>query len=173
MKKVSAITFTSKSILMKTFYFFFFFSSLFVNLFAQESWTQLPDFPGGARYAGISLVANGKVYVGLGTNFNVSSTMNDWWEFDPSTGIWTRKANFPENVYYVSGFSINGKCYVGLGSNASYDHHKTWYEYDPTLDMWTRKSDFPAPGRYGTADFVIDSIGYIFGGNKGVLKDHF
>ena len=42
-------------------------------------------------------------------------------------------------------------------------------EYDP--DVWTNKTSMLAPARFGVADMVIASVGYIAGGGLGPVGD--
>lgn len=57
------------------------------------------------------------------TNAKGDSLLSDFWEYDPGTDKWTKKADIPGTVMgraYAVGFSMNGKGYVGLG----YDNAK-------------------------------------------------
>ena len=54
---------------------------------------------------------------------------------------WTRKADFPGNIYQTPmGFSIGTKGYglVSIGTGAPL------YEYNPINDTWVAKANFPA-----------------------------
>lgn len=68
----------------------------------NDSWIQLPDFPGGKIYAGVSFAIGNKGYVGMGSdNFLTTPDYLDmFWEYGLTTGI-----NDIENV------SRNLHCY--------------------------------------------------------------
>ena len=56
-----------------------------INGFAQGTWTQLDDHPGGQRYAQAAFNIGGKGYVCTG--FNGSSNTDALWEYDAVTGV--------------------------------------------------------------------------------------
>ena len=87
----------------------------------------------------------------------------DWWEYDPCTGTWTRKADFPGTARDLPfRFVINDTIYVGGGRNLSTVFSDV-YAYDPQNDTWFQVANLPLPlqGVAGTSD---SSHGYIFGG---------
>src|SRR5439155_1183684 len=98
---------------------------------------------------------------------------NDFWEYDPSTNVWTQKANFggPARENAV-GFSIGSKGYVGTGYNFG-GVYKDFWEYDPISNIWTRRADFGGTARYVAVGFSIGSKGYVGTGNDGILKKDF
>ena len=78
-----------------------------------DSWTQLEDFPGGARTATIGFAINGIGYFGMG---NTTSQRVDLWAFDPATRQWTQKADFiGDSRSAPTAFATNTHGYVGLG----------------------------------------------------------
>jgi hypothetical protein len=85
----------------------------------------------------------------------------DFWEYDPATDVWTRKADFGGGGRSTSfGFSIGTKGYIGTGSDASFSNHKDFWEYDPATNAWTRKEDFGGSGRVFAVGFSIGNKGY-------------
>lgn len=55
----------------------------------NDSWIQLPDFPGGKLYEGVSFAIGNKGYVGMGSD-NALAALNYvdmFWEYGLSTGI--------------------------------------------------------------------------------------
>ena len=85
---------------------------------ATDTWTQKADFGGVGREEAVAFVINGKGYVGTGI-FGTSSSgyQSDFWEYDPTTNIWTQKANFGGSRRIGSvAFVVNGIGYVGLGN---------------------------------------------------------
>ena len=105
---------------------------------------------------------------GFDSNFDVRK---DFWEYDPATNAWTRKADFRGARYEAVGFSIGNKGYIGTGFDRNFD--KDFWEYDPETNVWTRKADFRGPARSEAVGFSIGNKGYIGTGstNFEVRKD--
>lgn len=78
--------------------------------FATKTWLKMNNFAGGARIAAVAAVANGKAYVGFGTN--LSNNLADFWEYNESNDTWTQ--------ININNAEINGRnsssCFV-LGDN--------------------------------------------------------
>lgn len=116
----------------------------------DNQFTQITGFPGqargmGATYGGVAFPINGKVYMGLGSNYlgaagptdnrmHAYDIFRDMWEYDPSkTGAsaWTRMADFPQTNYQGLGYftigdigyriveNYQGKTYSDLGNSNS------------------------------------------------------
>src|SRR3954468_6201863 len=61
-----------------------------------NTWTQKADFGGGTRFNGVAFTIGNKGYAGLGSSTYPSYTwVTTWYEYDPTTNIWTQKGNFP------------------------------------------------------------------------------
>lgn len=128
-------------------------------------WNQLNDVSSTGRQAAVGFAIGSKGYIGTG--YNGSNYLNDFWEFDPSTGSWTQKANFGgEARYYATGFSLNGKGYIGTGYAFNF-YYKDFWEYDPFQNKWTQKADFGGVGRDYATGFSIGSAGYLGAGFDG------
>src|SRR5690242_17530130 len=65
-----------------------------VRSHAQGLWTQKAYFGGKAREVAIGFSIGGKGYIGTGLRHNTIGGI-DFWEYDPATNIWTRKADVP------------------------------------------------------------------------------
>jgi len=106
-------------------------------------WTQLDSFPGNPRVKAIAVAINGKGYVGMGSigaPFS-NSVFNDFYQFDPETGIWTQKASFPGKKSSDLAYTVVDDClYTALGYDGVDGTHET-YKYDPQTDVWTRLED--------------------------------
>jgi hypothetical protein len=61
-----------------------------------DSWTQKASVGGTQRNdaVGFSIDSLGKGYVGTGGD-GTGGFLNDFWEYNPSTNVWTQKANYP------------------------------------------------------------------------------
>ncbi len=108
---------------------------------ATNVWTAKGFFPGGMRSEAVGFSIGQKGY--LGTGFQHQSTGNihygDFWEYDPTTDIWTIKANFPGSGQArqdAVGFSIGNKGYLGTGyfwEGTNEYPSNDFYEYSPTI----------------------------------------
>ncbi|MCK8496065.1 hypothetical protein M0L20_29635 [Spirosoma sp. RP8] len=131
----------------------------------NEYWKQITDFPGSPKDGSTpaTMTLNGKAYIGLGSLLDFSGVRyDDFWEYDPSTNKWTKKANFPGgNRNKMASFSIGGKGYVGMGSPDYGTIDKGFWEYNPSTDKWTKMKDFPGERREVSYYFTIANRGYI------------
>lgn len=133
-----------------------------------DKWTRKADYPGQAGEYVRGFAINNKGYVGTGYGQRVETPddnipqNNDFWEYDPVTDKWTRKADFAggkrENVI---AFELNGAGYMGLGTNNAYDiNYKDFWKYDAIADKWTRMADYPGSGSFGLTAFTCNGKGY-------------
>jgi len=87
------------------------------GIFAQDTWTQkasLSNTPVNDYTYGCSIGSKAYIIPGFtpGSYFE-TAPKTDFFEYDPATDTWTKKANLPSfNVSYSLAFSINGKGYV-------------------------------------------------------------
>jgi N-acetylneuraminic acid mutarotase len=136
------------------------------NIYAQNSWKRLADFP-TIRYKAAAFSIGNKGYVGTG--LTPDSLKNDLWEYDPDKNTWKQMASLPApGRQGAVGFSINQKGYLGSGSADSgngiaYFANDFW-EYDPAINKWTQKADIPINniGVTGTiVSFSVRDMSYI------------
>jgi len=92
--------------------------------------------------------------------FISQNKLKDFYEYDPSANIWTKKADFGGTARYGAiAMAIGNKGYVGTGYDASY--LKDIWEYDPATDIWTQKSSIGGSKRRDASCFVINGKGYV------------
>ncbi len=127
----------------------------------SEKWTTKASIPSSsARNLAVSFTIGNKSYVGTG--FSGSSEVKDFWEYDPATNTWTRKADFGgEARRSAVGFSIGNKGYIGFGGSTQGGLFKDLWEYDPAINTWTRKTDFPGQGFLFVTGLAIAGKGYV------------
>jgi len=138
---------------------------------ATNAWTKKADLPGATdRSAGVAFAIGGKAYVGLGVSgyFGVGATyLDDLWEYDPATNVWTAKASLPDTGRGggISCFVVGGKAYV-VGGQVLSSGLKTneVYEYNPATNVWTAKAPFPATNVTYPFAFSSATKGYISAG---------
>lgn len=118
-----------------------------------DSWTQQSNFPGTARVLCSSFELNGKFYVGLGQTANTNPTaLKDFYEFNPVTNSWVRKADFPVSLSNIKGFSCGNFGYI--------INQSIIYQYSPgdlsngtdvngnPKGAWIQKQSLPTSGNY-------------------------
>lgn len=139
-----------------------------------DTWTQLSDFEGTARYNAVAFTVNNKAY--LGTGYDGKSYLGDFWEFDPSNvdDPWTEIQSYPgEKIEEGLAFSINSKGYVCTGRNNG-TYNLDFWEFDPESNIWTNRApdddetyydEFKeAVRRHDALALVQDTKVYIVGG---------
>ena len=133
----------------------------------SDQWTQLPDFPGGARGYAIGDTWDGKAYFGFGSNN--AQGLDDLWVFDPLTMQWTELASCPcEARTHPALVAHNGKVFVGMGGGqATMQDLKDWWIYDIATDTWSQGADLPAPRRHHPYQFAIGDYIYAGFGHNG------
>jgi N-acetylneuraminic acid mutarotase len=142
---------------------------------ATNSWTQkasLQITPARTFAVGFSIGTKG--YVGLGikdgsTAGGSPGYYQDFWEWDQSTNVWTKKVDFPGNARTGAvGFSIGSKGYIGTGGDGS-SYSKDFWEWDQATNLWTRKADFGGGARSSAVGVSIGNKAYIGTGNGGSI----
>jgi hypothetical protein len=128
----------------------------FTTSFEQVISTQEGDLPLGVGYGAASFSIGTKLYIGLGYKNG-----RDFWEWDQTTNIWTRKADYPGNSSGVAvSFSIGTKGYIGFGNDPIDGLTNEFWEYDPSMNSWTQKASLPK-SRGMAVGFSIGTKGYI------------
>ncbi|MBV8252874.1 MAG: hypothetical protein JO154_09745 [Chitinophaga sp.] len=135
------------------------------------NWIKRSEFEGVARSAAASFVINNLAYVGTG--YDGTNRLQDFWVYDVNLNQWTQKAMFPGvGRNNATGFAALGKGYIGTGYDGL-NKLSDFYQYDPTANAWTRKADFAGTARYGAVGFALKDQGYIATGYDGNwLKDN-
>lgn len=130
----------------------------------QDNWYSIAAFPGKARSKAVAFAANGKGYVGLGTDG--TNVLRDFWEYNPASNTWKQIADFPTSKgrYGAVAFSLNENGYVGCGNDGDNDQ-QDFYMYDPTGNNWTQVSSMKSK-RVNPFVFVINGKAYVGGGSN-------
>lgn len=124
----------------------------------SNTWTQLPNFPGGAREFAKGFAINGKGYIAMGQSYNYANIKYyDVWQFDPQDTSWTKVttfSNIDDNIPITSGlFVTDTKAYIL--------YFKSLYEFDPSDYSLTPKAAFPATSPdLGPYYFAINNKAY-------------
>ncbi|WKN33326.1 hypothetical protein PZB74_08255 [Porifericola rhodea] len=82
-------------------------------------------------------------------------TQSELWSYNPETGIWLEKANFPGAIHQdMITFTINGKAYMG-GNGIS-----DFWKYEPSSNQWTPLNSANPAGH--ELSFSVGEKGYYF-----------
>jgi N-acetylneuraminic acid mutarotase len=130
-----------------------------------NAWIQKANFGGGLRTRAADFSIGTRGYVGLGLHYASGSGLQfyqDLWEYNPTTNVWTQKANFPglPRRNAVS-FSIGNKGYLGTGSNELMQLFQDFWEYNPITNTWIQKANYGGGNLDFATGFSIGSRGYI------------
>jgi N-acetylneuraminic acid mutarotase len=132
-----------------------------------DTWKQRESLPGKGRYnARGFVIGDSVIYIGTGTYNDSGNYLFDFWKYNPLTGIWQKKADFPggKRMAAVS-FAINNMGYLGTGLSGLNTTTKDFWSYNPVTDKWTPVPEFPATPRAGLVGFVIEGEGFVGTGN--------
>jgi len=119
-------------------------------------WSRMPDFPPSGRMAGSGFALDGKIYFGTGLEPYLQA-MKDFWEYNPETNEWTRKADFPSLITYATGLAVNDMGYFAMGKLNSL-LYKSLVRYDPVSNTWKALATNPC------ATSTMDSPGFAING---------
>lgn len=144
-------------------------------------WTQLAnlgtDFSDDKRLYAVGFGIDGKGYIGLG-EANTGEQKDDFWEYDPDLGVWSKFAFLGSKRSKAIAFTIGNNAYVGLGEYGATVNSRSalndFYKLDPASKTWTQQESFPDGKRTDAAAFAIGANGYIMGGadeNGNLLND--
>lgn len=142
----------------------------------QLSWSERWDRTGNgvasmpeaapARNGAVGFSINGKGYVGTG--YDGTNYLKDFWEYDPKANTWTQVADYPgDSCRYAVAFVIDNIAYVGTGEDYDDNILSDFYKFDG--QKWT---PIPAIGkpRAQASAFVYNGKGYVVGGvNSGTV----
>ena len=131
----------------------------------SDIWLPKTDFGGAARHAAVGFSIGERGYIGTG--WDGSTKMRDFWEYNPAANTWTQRADFGgTECYYAVGFSIGEKGYIGTGWDCS-SYKKDFWEYNPATNDWTEKAEFGGAARGLAVGFSIGTKGYVGTGFDG------
>jgi N-acetylneuraminic acid mutarotase len=134
------------------------------------NWIELSDFEGLPRSDAVGFSIGLKGYVGTG--YDGTDRLSDFWEFDPARNSWTQKADFPGKARNGAvGFGTDTKGYIGTGYDGL-NKLNDFYEFNPVTNSWTKKADFEGSPRYSAVGMALNNKGYVGTGYSGYyMKD--
>lgn len=134
------------------------------------NWVNRYEMNGNVRGEAVSFVIGDTAYVGSG--FDGTERLSDFYAFNPATNSWYQTANIPGVPRNSAvAFAAAGKGYVGTGFDGV-NKLNDFYQYDPSTNQWTQKASFAGSARYDAVAFSINNVGYVTTGFDGsYLKD--
>lgn len=126
---------------------------------ATDTWTALPNYPGGVREGMVAFTIGERIFFGLGTPFIAASTL--LYEYVSALGEWQPRASAPVGSSHQKGFVIGDDFYIG-----PLTFEGQMIRYNATTDSWTDVAAFPGIYRNGYMAISVDGKGYIGGGNS-------
>ncbi len=132
---------------------------------ATDSWTQMADYGGNARWGVANFVVGDRAWLGTGRD-GAANTYQDFYMYDAPSNTWTQKASFPGAARRGAvGFSVDDKGYVGCGWNGT-NYYNDLYQYDTSADTWTSKSSVGGGGFNYPVAFSYKGKGYLGTGDN-------
>ena len=152
---------------MKSFSILSAFCFYATSFFAQNAFTQLPNFDGGRRDDGVGFSANGQLYFCCGRD-SMHHDKNDVWKLDLVTEHWQEVTALPaaERQYSCS-FSSGSNGYVFGGIAYGPTFLNDLWRFDGTATTWTKCADMPRDGLASAIGLVYHGDGYILFGRNG------
>lgn len=134
------------------------------------NWIKRYEMNGSVRSEAVSFVIGDTAYVGTG--FDGSDRLQDFWAYDAKTNSWFQRANFIGTARNSAvAFTAANKAYVGTGYDGV-NKLKDFWQYDPATNAWAQKHDFNGTARYDAVAFGLNDKGYVATGFDGsYLKD--
>jgi N-acetylneuraminic acid mutarotase len=128
-------------------------------------WTPIADYPGNGFEFTASFVIGNYAYVGTGTIGllfeGAADYHKDFYQYDPSSDAWTRKADLAGQARCFSvGFSIGNYGYIGSGIGSAYGGLSDFWRYDPSTDSWSQIADYGDRNHRSAIAFSGAQFGY-------------
>lgn len=127
-----------------------------------DQWYQKTSMGGVARIGAVGFSIGTKCYIGTG--FDGTNYLSDFWEFNTTLNAWSQKASFPggARAYAVAFSTTTNKGYIGTGYNGTLYKNDFW-QYDPVSNSWVQKANFIGTPRAGAVAFSNPAGTGVFG----------
>lgn len=122
---------------------------------ATDTWTPIPDYPGGVREGADAFTIGERLFVAFGSPFIQFTT--DMYEFIPATLSWEQKPSVPGLGFgYSHGFVVGDTYYIGPENSTG-----LVYAFNADTETWTTVAPFPGQDRRAQCAFSANGKGYI------------
>jgi N-acetylneuraminic acid mutarotase len=137
------------------------------------NWFPIANFPGEAseNCFSFSIGQIGYVGGGWGQEEQHFACRQTFFAYDPSTGIWSQRANVGGlSRESAATFVIGDQGFVTTGfhwydgppdPNQNERELKDTWEYIPVWNVWIQRADFPGAAREGAVGMAINGMGYV------------
>ena len=120
------------------------------------------------RNSAVAMAVDEKGY--LGTGYDGTNYLNDFWEFNRPPLMWAIERGFPASGPIWPWPWANGVSRCGYDGN----YLKDFYAFNPAANSWTQTIGIGGTKRQGATSFVINGIAYVCcGQNNGEYVDDF
>lgn len=112
-------------------------------------WTTVANTMPGRTFHSVGNFEDGRVLIVGGQN--QSGLLQDVWEYDPNTNLFTQKEDFPSDYYGFAGpvHKLDNNYMVLVGGYGDLTNGtKSVWTYNPNLDTWAETTDVLNVGRY-------------------------
>lgn len=93
-------------------------------------WQAKASFPTGQRFEAIAFVWKNRIFFGTGaTNSTFSTSVNDFWEFNPVANQWTRSSPMPGDRQGAFAAATPTRAFAGMGSKGTSKMLLDWWEF--------------------------------------------
>ncbi len=143
---------------------------------AADEWTQVADFPGGARYNAVGFSDGTYGYAGTGFD---GTFYNDFYRYDATNNTWTPIQISGQKRQQATTFEIDGKIYLlsGFNNNAPVLDFVRFDPLQPDNAQWQTITPLVTDAQYANfkiavsrgdaVAFSLDGKGYIATGTSG------
>ncbi|MCP9755533.1 hypothetical protein EGI26_10235 [Lacihabitans sp. CCS-44] len=133
-----------------------------------DTWSQKANFPGAKRNNAFGFSNGTKGYVGGGSpSNNEYMGLNDFYQYDAITNIWTKLNNIPTDRFNAFTFAANNKIFMGGGRSllptGYMKYYSDFYQYIPETDAWIAKQNIPMISEWKYISFGLNKNGYVSG----------
>lgn len=145
---------------------------------ATDNWKLEDNPPPAVGYFG-SATYGGKIYVYGGINNTSPTASQDFFEFDPETGLWENIGTIPEKKAVCANAVVGNRLYAITGALEPFfipslpgpatTASVIMYEFEPSAEGWAYKTPITTPRAY-SASGVVDGKIYVIGGAYSVTE---
>lgn len=134
-------------------------------------WFRKSEMNGVGRTEAVSFTIDNIVYVGTG--YDGTYRLTDFWAYDASTNSWSQKASFTGTARSSAvGFAIGSQGFVGTGYDG-FNKLSDFYRYNQASNTWDSVAAFPGTARYDAVAFALSGKGYVATGYDGTYQKDF
>jgi len=141
------------------------------NYFATGDYIKQSELDGVARAEAVTFTIGDTAY--MGTGYQGTYRLTDFWAYHASSNTWSQKANFPGVARNSAvAFTIGKQGYVGTGYDGL-NMLKDFWRFNQATNTWDPVAPFAGTARYDAVAFGIGNYGYVTTGFDGNYQKDF